>query len=73
MRVQVPEIEENIIQKDLDDLNRKFKLDKIHPNLSPSEVKALQSLTRNKYIVIKPADKGSSVIMDRFQYLWEGN
>lgn len=28
----------------------------------------------NKHIIIKPADKGSSVVvLDRFQYLWEGN
>lgn len=36
------------------------------PNLSPHEEKAILQLQNNKSIVIKPADKGSAmVIMDR--------
>lgn len=43
-----------------------------NPNLSQEERLALQSLQRNKNIVIKPADKGSAVvIMDRTTYINE--
>ncbi|MGL5565005.1 MAG: hypothetical protein ACRDC4_04670, partial [Plesiomonas sp.] len=42
-------------------------------NLSGAEVLALQELSRRRDIVIKPADKGSSVvIMDRVEYVSEG-
>jgi hypothetical protein len=42
-------------------------------NLSPSERMALDQLIKNDNIVIKPADKGSAVvIMDRLDYLREG-
>lgn len=45
----------------------------IKPNLNPAELKALQELQGNKDIIIKPADKGSAiVIFDRKQYLEEG-
>lgn len=41
-------------------------------NLSTAEVKALRELIHNKNIVIKPADKGSSVvILSREQYVQE--
>lgn len=43
------------------------------PNLTKEEVEALRSLQNDPLIVIKPADKGSAVvIMDRDQYVWEG-
>lgn len=43
-------------------------------NMSVGERKALLSLQRNRDIVLKPADKGSStVIMDREQYIFEAN
>lgn len=43
-------------------------------NLSTSQRIALKELAKNKDIVIKPADKGSSiVIMDKQQYLLEAN
>lgn len=43
-------------------------------NLSEAERKGLSSLIKNPNIVIKPADKGSKiVIMDRHQYLTEAN
>ena len=42
-------------------------------NLTKNQVKALRELAQNNSIVIKPADKGSSiVIMDRYQYVFEG-
>lgn len=41
-------------------------------NIKKEEIQALSELIKNKEIVIKPADKGSSVvIMDREQYIWE--
>ncbi|KAL2077005.1 hypothetical protein ACEWY4_027398 [Coilia grayii] len=43
------------------------------PNLEHKEIEALKQLQMNHSIVIKPADKGNSiVIMDRTQYIWEG-
>lgn len=44
------------------------------PNLSTEEINALKSLRKNQTIVIKPADKGSAVvIMDKNQYIREAN
>ena len=45
-----------------------------HPrNLSNAELAALKYLRSNPFIVIKPADKGSSsVIMDKDNYILEG-
>uniref|UniRef100_A0A8C9ZVX9 Uncharacterized protein n=1 Tax=Sander lucioperca TaxID=283035 RepID=A0A8C9ZVX9_SANLU len=43
-------------------------------NLSKFENEALRQLSENNDIVIKPADKGSAVVlMDRKDYLWEGH
>lgn len=43
------------------------------PNLSRGERKATEELKKNRKIVIKLAGKGNAVIiMDRDQYLWEG-
>lgn len=45
----------------------------IKPNLGQAEIRALQQLQKNHFIVLKPADKGNViVIMDREQYIWEG-
>lgn len=42
-------------------------------NINRDQVRALKSLSQNQDIIIKPADKGSSiVIMDREQYVQEG-
>lgn len=62
-----------LIYKDLQIFDHRFRLHNVSPNLSSEESVALKELTKNKTIIIKPADKGSSiVIMDREQYLWEG-
>uniref|UniRef100_A0A1A8C3F2 Reverse transcriptase domain-containing protein n=1 Tax=Nothobranchius kadleci TaxID=1051664 RepID=A0A1A8C3F2_NOTKA len=67
-----PEVN-SLIEEDLGYFNKTFYMNKSKPNLSIDETKALKELTGNKNIIIKPADKGSSiVIMDRAQYLWEG-
>lgn len=51
-----------------------MELEKPPPNLTQAEIRALQALTNNRDLIIKPTDKGSLVVIqDRFQYLWEGN
>ena len=41
-------------------------------NLSSEEAQALTQLKHNNHVIIKPADKGSAVvILDRDQYIWE--
>lgn len=61
-----------LILNDLEYFDKQFKLTKTKPNLNTSENQALQELRNNKNVVIKPADKGSSiVIMDREQYIFE--
>lgn len=58
---------------DVNHFDQHFRISHNRPNLSPAEAEALKELKNNKNIVIKPADKGSVVvIMDREQYLWEG-
>ena len=41
--------------------------------MTKDELKAIKSLRNNKDIIIKPAEKYSSVIMNRSDYLKEGN
>lgn len=61
-----------LIKTDLDSFDAHFKLIKEKCNLSLSEQHALKELKRVKHIVIKPADKGSAVvILDRDQYIFE--
>lgn len=62
-----------LIQDDGQYLEETFRPMSVPPNLRKEEMEAIKSLSRNKDIVIKPADKGSVVVvMDRKQYLWEG-
>lgn len=61
-----------LIKKDLKDFNKHFELYKERPNLSREEEESLKELMQNKHIVIKPADKGSAiVILGRDQYILE--
>ncbi|KAL2078819.1 hypothetical protein ACEWY4_026504 [Coilia grayii] len=69
---QVPPPVRKIIRAD------KYAFQNLHweqkdlPNLSIGEMQALKQLKGNKQIIIKPADKGSAVvIMDIQQYIWE--
>ena len=67
-----PEIA-TLIQSDVKYVDTDFRLTYTQPNLSKVEAEALRELKENNRIIIKPADKGSAVvIMDREQYLWEG-
>ena len=63
----------HLIQTDANYFDSVFKIWRVKPNLSREEDEALRALKENRRIIIKPADKGSAVvIMDRDQYLWEG-
>lgn len=58
---------------DLQHLQNKFHIWRVKPNLSTHEFEALNLLCKNSNIIIKPAVKGSAVvILDKDQYLWEG-
>ena len=62
-----------LLQNDNNTINNIPRHLKEKDNLTREQVKALRELANNKQIVIKPADKGSCiVIMDRHQYLFEG-
>ena len=63
----------SVIDTDIKFFQDAFKIGWVEDNLSVEEFEALFTLQNNNDIVIKPADKGSAVvIMDREQYLWEG-
>lgn len=71
----LPEEVHNLIETDLK-IVQKYYTDsrpfREKPNLSNEEVRALRQLERAKNVVIKPADKGSAVvIMGRDQYMFE--
>lgn len=69
---ELPEEIKLLEVKDRIDFQRGFKFHKEKPNLTREEVAALRDLRKNKHIVIKRADKGSSVvIMGRDQYVFE--
>lgn len=62
-----------LIRLDLDYFQNSFRTLRTQPNLTHEESSSLKDLAQNKEIVIKPADKGSMVVvMDTEQYLWEG-
>lgn len=61
-----------LIHRDNLGFKKCFKFYKEQPNLSQHEVTALRELMHKKHIVIKPADKGSAVvILGRDQYITE--
>lgn len=62
----------DLIQKDVDVFKKFYKPVKEKYNISLEEVKALRELKNAKHIIIKPADKGSAVvILSREQYVFE--
>lgn len=66
-----PEIK-TLIQEDERMFRKHFKIRDEKVNISIEEIEALKELRRLKHIVIKPADKGSAiVIMSREQYVFE--
>lgn len=69
---KVPEEIHLLIERDLKDFNKYFKIQDEKSNLSTEEIQAIRELMSAKHIIIKPADKGSSVvILDREQYTLE--
>lgn len=62
----------NLIHKDIRTFKKNYKFIKEVPNISLEEIKILKNLKSLKTIVIKPADKGSAiVILSRDQYILE--
>lgn len=62
----------DLMEEDRYLLNRHFRPIREKFNLSVAEVKALRDLKNTKHIVIKPADKGATVvILNREQYIME--
>lgn len=61
-----------LIQEDETKIKKHYKLVQEKCNISWAEAKALRELKNTKHIVIKPADKGSAVvILSREQYVFE--
>lgn len=66
-----PEVK-NLIDKDMDTFKKHYWPSLELHNLKLEEIHALKELKRAKHIIIKPADKGSAVvILDREQYIFE--
>lgn len=62
----------SLIEKDKLDFNKYFKHFEEIPNITREEAEAIQELKDNKHIIIKPADKGSAVVIQsREQYIKE--
>lgn len=62
-----------LFKRDLEYFKKHFRPSQEEPNLTLEETNALKQLKSAKQIVIKPADKGSAIVIwDREQYLWEG-
>lgn len=69
----VPDPVKRIMDLDLNFSKSKFRLFTPAPNLNREESEALDFLSRDTRIIIKPADKGSTVVIqDRNNYIWEG-
>ena len=72
-KADIPLELKQLIQRDIRTISRLPGHIKEKHNLTKEQVRALRALAANNQIVVKPADKGSSiVIMDRHQYLLEG-
>lgn len=71
--LSIPTYIRELIKLDLEYFEGSFKTLRMKSNLTPEENAALEELMEDKNLVIKPADKGSMVVvMDLEQYLWEG-
>lgn len=63
---------QTLIQKDIQSFLRFKPKPRVQPNFTSEQLRAVNTLKNNNSIVIKPADKGSQiVIMDKVQYLLE--
>lgn len=71
-RAEIPEEINLLIEEDKKCFKELFKFTPERKNLTKDEVRALRELVKHKHIIIKPADKGSVVvIMGRDQYIRE--
>lgn len=71
---KIPTPVHNLVEQDKKDFKQLYRRFPERTNLSRTEVKALRDLMHEKRIVIKPADKGSAVvIMGREQYVREAS
>lgn len=62
----------NLIHEDVKKFKKYYKTIQEKSNISLAELQALRELKSTKHIVIKPADKGSAVvILSREQYIFE--
>lgn len=69
---KLPPDVKQLITTDLETFHKKYKYMTEKHNLSPVELSALKQLKQAKHIVIKPADKGSAVVvLNRDQYIFE--
>lgn len=69
---RIPQEVKNLIIKDVKTFRKHYKPTIEYSNISSQEIRALQELKNTKHIVIKPADKGSAVvILSRDQYIFE--
>ena len=67
---QSPPLLEHVKQMTFSDIQNSKTLPSWNKNLSAEEYKSINSLFRNQDIVIKPADKGSGiVILNRDNYI----
>lgn len=61
-----------LIDKDVSRFKKNYRPVKENYNISLEEVKAMRQLKHAKHVVIKPADKGSAiVVLSREQYIFE--
>ncbi len=69
---KLPREVNDLIARDLDSFKIHYRPIIEQPNISLQEARALRELQNTKHIVIKPADKGSAVvILSRDQYIFE--
>lgn len=69
---RLPQKINSLIETDLNIIKTHYRLKKERHNLSRWEVHAIRELASNKHIIIKPADKGSAVVvLSRHQYITE--
>lgn len=65
---------QKLIKSDLDSLSTLRPKKILKWNLTEGEKKALKTLSSNESLIIKPADKGSQIVlMDKIQYVSEAN
>lgn len=65
---------DTMINDDLTFMEKGFKIIPDNSNLTKTELRALRELRQNKEIIIKPADKGSMVVVqDKIQYIMEAD